>query len=138
MSGESEQPRLTHLGPGGEARMVDVSAKETTGKQEGSYWFDYYLWLEDMRAVEAKGLAPSTRAVLSRSNTNELIRIQIAKMYCVVRFLFEYERDRAVRLFRAVTQHGWKTDEEGEYPALKAVGWTVADLEKAYRAWMGK
>ena len=112
----------------GSADTSYASSKGTTGKQETFHWFDVYRWKENMTKAERRGIAPSTEAVLSRSNVNELIQVQRAKMYCLV----DYFLTRKLPMFRdllvAIAAGGWKRDGTGEYPALRAVGLTIAEL----------
>ncbi|MHC4778573.1 MAG: hypothetical protein ACYTFG_08380 [Planctomycetota bacterium] len=91
-----------------------------------------------MRKAEKRMLAPSTDAILSRANVNELIQLQRAKMYCLVDFLLREELPRFKRLLKTISTTGWKRGPSGEFPALEASGWTIAQLDESFRKFISR
>ena len=115
-------------------RVLGVSALDLASRRRGSMpdfgpWYACTRWKKVMADHAARGRAPSLSSVLARSNEFEVAPIQRAVMYCLVEFLLT--RKKALgRLTATVAREGWRQDDEGEYPALTAAGWTLADLER--------
>jgi len=121
----------------GTADSAYVRPPEGTDTLTAVRWMNYYGWKQLMKELEAGGKAPSTVDVLSRDKES-ITTVDSIKMYCFIRFLLIEEPDRLPKILKAASEMGWKAGEDGEFPALKAAGWTLAGFDEAYKKFISR
>jgi hypothetical protein len=100
-------------------------------------WYDFQRWGADMARAQEKGLGVSASSVLARENEFEVAPVQRAAMATLVSFLLSGETP-CKEVLGYVSKKGWAMADDGEYPALKAGGWTLRSFETAWTAYLQK
>ncbi len=116
----------------GTADTATIDAPKDADYVQAWSWRNYYNWKQTIKDLEKAGSAPPLKDILLRKDDSETSAVEGMKIYCLFQFLAIQEPDRMRRMFRVAGTEGWSPGQDGEFGALKSVGWSFAEMESAY------